>query len=128
MRTASLAALGLAFVIAAPAPAAADPQAQVVLVNLNVPGVGLNDPTHAENAAREAAVKALEQKAALYARATGHRVSRLVTLSEGGGYAVPPPMPMLQMARAESMDAATKVAPGELRVRIDVTGLYEITR
>ena len=43
MRAASLATLGLALVIAAPA--AADPQAQVVLVNLNVPGVGLDDPT-----------------------------------------------------------------------------------
>jgi uncharacterized protein YggE len=89
---------------------------------------GLNDPTEAENAAREKAVRALEQKAGLYARATGHRVVRLVTLSEAGGYAVPPPMPMVQMARAEAMDAATKVAPGELKVRVDVTGLYELAR
>jgi uncharacterized protein len=89
---------------------------------------GLNDPTEAENAARRAAVQALEQKAALYAQATGHRVVRLVSLSESGGYAPPPPMPMMQMARAESMDAATKVAPGELNVRIDITGLYEIAR
>lgn len=89
---------------------------------------GLDDATEAENAAREKAVQALEQKAALYARATRHQVSRLVTLSEAGGYAVPPPMPMVQMARAEAMDAATKVAPGELRVRIDVTGLFELTR
>lgn len=89
---------------------------------------GLNDPTQAENAARRAAVKALEAKAALYADATGHRIVRLVSLSEGGGYAVPPPMPMIQMARAEAMDASTKVAPGELKVRIDVSGLYEVAR
>ena len=92
-------------------------------------GFGLADPTAAENAAREAAVKALGAKAELYARATGYRISRLVTLSEGGGYSAPPPMPMLAMAgRAEFKDAATPVAGGELRVRIDITGLYELTR
>ena len=52
---------------------------------------GLADPTAAENAAREAAVKALTAKAELYARATGYHISRLVTLSEGGGYSAPPP-------------------------------------
>ncbi|HEY9219067.1 MAG TPA: SIMPL domain-containing protein [Phenylobacterium sp.] len=89
---------------------------------------GLSDPTAAENTAREKAVQALEQKAALYARATGHRVNRLVSLSEGGGYSVPPPMPMQMMARGEAMDASSKIAPGELKVRIDVTGLYELSR
>ncbi|MEO8113166.1 MAG: SIMPL domain-containing protein [Phenylobacterium sp.] len=88
---------------------------------------GLDDPTAAENAAREAAVRALTAKAELYARATGYRIQRLVTLSEGGGYAVQPPMPMLAMARMEK-SADTSVSPGELKVRIDVTGLYEVVR
>ena len=39
-----------------------------------------------ERRAREA-VKALQAKADLYAKATGYRVGRLVSLSEGGGYA-----------------------------------------
>lgn len=88
---------------------------------------GLNDPTAAENAAREDAVKALSAKANLYARATGYRVGRLVTLSEGGGYSAPPPMPMMAMARMEK-DSSTPIAGGELKVRVDVTGLYELTR
>jgi uncharacterized protein len=89
---------------------------------------GLKDPTAAENAAREEAVKALQAKAALYARATGHGPNlRLVSLSEGGGYAVPPPMPMAAYAKRE-MAADTQVAPGELRVRVDVSGLYEVVR
>lgn len=88
---------------------------------------GLIDPTEAENAARRAAVRALQDKAGLYAEATGHRIVRLVSLSEAGGYAAPPPMPVM-MARAEAMDASTKVAPGELKVRIDISGLYEIAR
>jgi uncharacterized protein YggE len=87
---------------------------------------GLADPTAAENAAREAAVKALTAKADLYARATGYRISRLVSLSEGGGYSPRPPMPMME-ARAQFKDS-TPVAAGELNVRIDISGLYEATR
>lgn len=90
---------------------------------------GLVDPTAAENAAREAAVKALAAKADLYAKATGHRVSRLVSLSEGGGYTPRPPMPMMEMqgARGFAKDS-TPVQGGELTVRIDISGLYEVTR
>jgi uncharacterized protein len=90
---------------------------------------GLQDPTTAENAAREAAVKALAAKAELYARATGHKVSRLVTLSEGGGYSVPPPIPMERFAMAaQAKDAGTSISGGELKVRIDISGLYELGR
>ena len=88
---------------------------------------GLQDPTAAENAAREQAVKALGAKAMLYAGATGYRVSRLVQLSEGGGYSAPPPMPRMEM-RMSAAKADTPVSPGEMTVRIDVTGLYELTR
>ena len=88
---------------------------------------GLADPTAAENAAREAAVKALAGKAELYARATGYRILRLVSLGEGGGYAPPQPIQMTAMA-ARFEKAATPVSPGELHVRVDVTGTYELTR
>jgi uncharacterized protein YggE len=88
---------------------------------------GLDDPSAAENAARLAAVKALSGKADLYAKAVGLKVTRLVSLSEGGGYTPQPPMPMMAMARMQKADA-TSVAPGELRVRVDVTGLYEVGR
>lgn len=90
---------------------------------------GLKDPTTAENVAREAAVKALASKADLYARATGHRVMRLVSLSEGGGYSVPPPMPMAAYAAKREMDVSgTSISGGELKVRVDISGLYELTR
>jgi uncharacterized protein YggE len=72
-------------------------------------------------------VKALQAKADLYAQATGYRTGRLVNLSEGGGYAPSPqPMPVyaMRMAKAE----ATPVQAGELNVRIDISGLYELTR
>lgn len=91
---------------------------------------GLTDATEAENEARRKAVKALSDKAALYAQATGHRVQRLVTLSEGGGYAPTPPMPLMRFKNEAMMaDAANSpVSPGELRVRIDISGMYELGR
>ena len=88
---------------------------------------GLDDPTAAENAAREKAVKALAAKADLYAKATGYRVLRLVSLSEGGSYSPPQPMPMAAMS-ARFKEADTAVSPGEVKVRVDVTGLYELAR
>jgi len=89
---------------------------------------GLNDPTTAENAARLEAVKALQAKAELYAKATGYRIGRLVSLSEGGGYAPAPPMPMASFAKREVAVSGSRVEPGELKVRIDVSGFYELTR
>ena len=91
---------------------------------------GLTDATEAENEARRKAVKALSDKASLYAQATGHRVQRLVTLSEAGGYAPQPPMPLMRFKNEAMMaDAANSpVSPGELRVRIDISGLYELGR
>lgn len=88
---------------------------------------GLEDSKAAENAAREAAVRALQAKADLYARATGYRLSRLVSLSEGGSSYPQPPMPMMSAMRMEK-SADTSVSPGELTVRVDVTGLYEAAR
>ncbi len=88
---------------------------------------GLADPTAAEDAAREAAVKALAAKAELYARATGYRVLRLVSLGEGGGSGAPQPMAMMAVA-PRMAKADTPVSPGELRVRVDVSGVYELAR
>ncbi|PTS88704.1 MULTISPECIES: SIMPL domain-containing protein [unclassified Caulobacter] len=89
---------------------------------------GLQNPQAAEDAARLAAVKALQAKADLYARATGYKVVRLVNLGEGGGYnPAPQPIPMFAMAKREMADA-TPVAAGELKVRVDVSATYEMAR
>jgi uncharacterized protein YggE len=87
---------------------------------------GLQNPDAAENAARVEAVKALQAKADLYAKATGYKIVRLVSLGEGGGYTpAPPPMPMYAMAKREMADS-TAIAGGELKVRIDVSATYEV--
>lgn len=86
---------------------------------------GLSDPSAAEDAARLAAVKALRAKAELYARATGYRIVRLVSLGEGASQAPRPPVPLMAM-RAEA--AQTPVSPGETTVRIEISGVYELAR
>jgi uncharacterized protein YggE len=88
---------------------------------------GLENPTAAENAARETAVRALQAKADLYARATGYRIQRLVSLNEGQASYPQPPRPMMSAMRMEK-SADTSVSPGELTVRVDVTGLYEAAK
>ena len=88
---------------------------------------GLSDAKAAEDSAREQAVIALRAKAELYAKATGYRISRLVFLSESGGSAPSRPMPMVRFAKSNITSAPTQVAPGELDVRIDVAGVYELT-
>lgn len=92
-------------------------------------GFGLKTPEAAMDQARMLAVRALQAKAQLYATATGRRIGRLVNLSEGGGYApVPPPRPMYRMDMAVAAAAPeTTVAPGQLTLRADVSGLYELT-
>lgn len=96
---------------------------------VNGVGFGLRDAQAAEDAARVKAVQALQAKAELYARATGHRLTGLRSLSEGGAYAPPPPMPVMMRREAMSMDAAqvaNVVQPGELTLRVDVTGVFGI--
>lgn len=89
---------------------------------------GLKDPTTAENEARRLAVRALQAKAQLYAEALGVTLGGVRSLNEGGGYTPQPPMPMYAM-RAQSMAAdSTPVSGGELSVKIDVTGVYDIGR
>ncbi len=103
----------------------------VVAVGANqINGVsfGLKDPQAAEDAARVKAVKALQTRAQLYAGATGLKVVRLVNLSEGGGYTPPPMQFAKSMLRSADAAASTPVEAGQLTVRIDVSGLYELAR
>jgi uncharacterized protein YggE len=88
---------------------------------------GLAHPLSSENAARLAAVKALEDKAALYAQSAGYHIVRLVSLSEGAGCQAPPIRPMAAFAM-QAPAAPTPVEAGETKVRIDVNGVFELGR
>ncbi len=88
---------------------------------------GLKDSAAAEDQARLKAVKALQAKAELYAGATGYRVGRLVNLSESGAVQ-PLAFASKVMTMAARAPAPTPVEPGELTVRVEVAGLYELAR
>ena len=94
---------------------------------INGVGFGLKDAQAAEDQARLKAVQALQAKAQLYAGATGYRIGRLVNLSEGGG-AQPMPFAPKMVTVTAVRAASTPVEAGELTVRADVSGLYELTR
>jgi uncharacterized protein len=107
--------------------AVADAVVAAGATNVGSISFGLANPVSAENTARIAAVKALEDKASLYAQAVGYHIVRLVNLTEGGGYAPAPPRPMAMMAMREA-SAPTPVEPGELNVRIDINGVFELAK
>ena len=62
-------------------------------------------------------MKALQDKAAIYATATGYHIVRLVTLSEGGG-SVPQPRPLavyrMQPHMAANENRPRQSGPGEI--------------
>jgi uncharacterized protein YggE len=89
---------------------------------------GLKDPTAAENRARQIAVRNLQAKAALYADALGVGLGGIRSLSEGGGYTPRPPVMMQRAEMAMDSGGSTPVAAGELTVRIDITGVYDLNR
>ena len=75
--------------------------------------------------ARTAAMKKARARADLYARAAGLKVARIVSISEGGGYA--PPMPVIYAKAEMARDAAaTPVSPGQVDSQINITVLFEL--
>lgn len=90
------------------------------------PSLTIDKPEEALDEARLKAIANGRARADLYARALGMRVVRLLSVSEGGGYAVPPPMPMYARAEAASMDAQTKIDPGEQKVQVGVSMSFEL--
>jgi uncharacterized protein len=91
-------------------------------------GFGLKDPTAAENQARQIAVRNLQAKAALYSQALGVPLGGIRSLTEGGGYSPQPPQPMYARAEMAMDSGSTPVAAGQLTVRIDITGVYDLNR
>jgi uncharacterized protein YggE len=88
---------------------------------------GLSDPLAAENAARLAAVKALQDKAALYAQASGYHAARLINLREGAAEDSAP-RPFRPMAAAMRVVSSSPIEAGDVTVHIDVGGVFELAR
>jgi uncharacterized protein YggE len=88
----------------------------------------LADPAEAQTAARRAAVKALEQKASLYAEATGYRIARLVSLSDSAAAPIIRPLNNTRVFAAAAPLAPTPAEPGELDVTATVSAVYELKK
>jgi uncharacterized protein YggE len=93
---------------------------------INGPNLTIDKPEAALDEARSNAVEIGRARAALYARAMGLRVVRLVSVSESGGYAVPPPAPppVPMMARMEA--ASTNIQPGEQKLQVSLAMTFEL--
>jgi len=99
------------------------------------PSFTLDEPRTAQDEARNEAIAVGRQRAELYARAAGMRVTRILSISEGGGYypvqqaivvsgsrygGPPPPPPM--------PERGSPISPGELEIGTSVSMQFELTR
>ena len=89
---------------------------------VNGPSFELDHPEAALDEARVSAMANARSRAELYARATGLKVLRIVSISESGGYS---PQPMVFMAR-RTMAQSTPVAAGEVALNVNVTVQFEL--
>ncbi|HTK58103.1 MAG TPA: SIMPL domain-containing protein [Sphingomicrobium sp.] len=92
---------------------------------INGPNLTIDKPEAALDEARAKAIANGRARAQLYARALGMQVVRLLSVSESGGYAVPPPMPMVMMAeRVQAAD--TKIDPGTQQLQVSISMSFEL--
>jgi len=89
------------------------------------PNLSIDKPEAALDEARAKAVATGRARADLYARALGMRVVKVVSMSESGGYAPPPPMPPMVMAARGERDQ-TAVDPGEQKLQVSVSMTFEL--
>lgn len=94
---------------------------------INGPNLTIDKPESALDEARTKAIANGRARADLYARTLGMRVVRLISVSEGGGYHVPPPMPMAMMAEGRAAgDASSKIDPGTQQLQVSVSMSFEL--
>ena len=92
---------------------------------VNGPGFEMDNPDAALDEARLAAMKKARDRAALYAKAAGLRVVRILSISESGGYMPPQPM-MYARGAAADMAQSTPVAAGEVTLSTSVAVQFEL--
>ena len=93
---------------------------------INGPNLTIDKPEAALDEARAKAIAVGRARAELYARALGMRVARLLSVSESGGYSVPPPV-MMRAERGMAVGAAdTKIDPGEQQLQVTVALSFEL--
>lgn len=94
------------------------------------PSFSLDEPRAALDEARTEAMATARQRAELYARASGLRVVRILSISEAGGYFPQPVIAFAGEARGMAPPppppAQTTIAPGELQLGASVSVQFEL--
>lgn len=91
------------------------------------PNLTIDKPEAAYDEARVKAIAAGRARAELYARALGKRVVRLLTVSESGGYQMPPPMPVAyERGMAAQAVAKTEIDPGTQQLQVTLSMSFEL--
>jgi uncharacterized protein YggE len=92
---------------------------------INGPSFQVENNDAAMDEARTQAIAKARTRAALYAKAAGLRVVRILSIAEGGGYS---PQPQVMFAKAAMMDGAapTPVAAGEVEMSVSVSVQFEL--
>jgi uncharacterized protein YggE len=93
---------------------------------INGPSLEVESPDDAQDKARLQAIKILQARAAMYAKATGMQVKRIVSISEAVDYS-PGPIPMARMAVAAAPPAEkTDISAGEQAIGVNVSIVFEL--
>jgi uncharacterized protein YggE len=93
--------------------------------NIDGPAFAVDQEEAAQDEARRNALELARTRAAMYAESLGLRVRRIVSISEGGGFRMPVPMPAMAM-RAMDAKLETQVAPGETTLSAQVDVVFEL--
>jgi uncharacterized protein YggE len=93
---------------------------------INGPNLTVDKPEAALDEARANAVAIGRARADAYARALSLRVARVVSISESGGYAVPPPAPPMPMMMARGERDSTNIQPGEQKLQVSLAMTFEL--
>lgn len=91
---------------------------------INGPTLTIDKPDSALDQARAKALSVGRARAELYGRSLGMRVTRLISVSESGGYSEPRPMAGIRAQMADG--AATKIDPGEQQLQVTLAMSFEL--
>ncbi|MDV3257204.1 MAG: SIMPL domain-containing protein [Sphingomonas sp.] len=97
---------------------------------VNGPTFTLDEPRAAQDEARKEAVALGRERAELYARETGMRVARIISIREAGGrYPVRDAIVVSGYRSGVAAPAPpTPVSPGELGITVNISMQFELTR
>ena len=93
---------------------------------INGPNLTVDKPEAALDEARANAVAIGRARAEQYARSLGLHVIRVVSVSESGGYAVPPAPPPVPMMMARGERDSTSIQPGEQKLQVNLAMTFEL--